>query len=193
MLKLCKCILTRIEHTCQQHESPWDCDTLLIQTSCGDIGIPIRDGGSSYVVIKFCPWCGQSCENKSENRIDWGQELRDFIKRKNDKELELFRQRKDGLNELRQEQQINQTLRDELRRLIILAEDWELKKTSKWLYHLGDFGGFSWGRLEFTNSIPLIQDLVICRKLAEANELREANDYIADLIDLARATDSCNF
>ncbi len=24
----------------------------------GDYGIPIRDGGSSIVVIQYCPWCG---------------------------------------------------------------------------------------------------------------------------------------
>lgn len=25
----------------------------------GEYGVPIQDGGSSYLVIEFCPWCGK--------------------------------------------------------------------------------------------------------------------------------------
>jgi hypothetical protein len=26
----------------------------------GEFGIPVRDGGSSIIAIKYCPWCGVS-------------------------------------------------------------------------------------------------------------------------------------
>jgi hypothetical protein len=31
---------------------------MLIKTKDGNFGIPVRDGGSSYIKIDFCPWCG---------------------------------------------------------------------------------------------------------------------------------------
>jgi hypothetical protein len=24
-----------------------------------EFGVPIRDGGSSFLVMKYCPWCGK--------------------------------------------------------------------------------------------------------------------------------------
>jgi len=36
-----------------------DPDVIIWQfESSGKYGIPIRDGGSSTVVIDYCPWCG---------------------------------------------------------------------------------------------------------------------------------------
>ena len=46
-------------HQCEQHDTAWECpDTLLVQLEDGQFGLPIRDGGPSYVPIDFCPWCG---------------------------------------------------------------------------------------------------------------------------------------
>ena len=33
-------------------------DAVITQTKSKDFGIPIHDGGSSYIEIHFCPWCG---------------------------------------------------------------------------------------------------------------------------------------
>ena len=44
--------------TCTKHESAWECpDTTLVCTD-GLFGIPVRDGGESYIKIDYCPWCG---------------------------------------------------------------------------------------------------------------------------------------
>lgn len=43
---------------CDQHKDAWECvDTAL---ACIDnvFGIPVRDGGPSFIEIKYCPWCG---------------------------------------------------------------------------------------------------------------------------------------
>ena len=41
-------------------EDPFDdADVVIWQfESSGEYGIPIRDGGSSIIVIHYCPWCG---------------------------------------------------------------------------------------------------------------------------------------
>lgn len=45
---------------CGDHPRKSGCpDTLVIETQSG-IAIPIKDGGSSYMRISFCPWCGSS-------------------------------------------------------------------------------------------------------------------------------------
>lgn len=40
---------------CKVNECP---DQLVIFTQAGP-SLPVRDGGSSYVPIKWCPWCGE--------------------------------------------------------------------------------------------------------------------------------------
>jgi len=43
--------------TCNQHDAE-DCPDVLIKiTHNGKYGIRIHDGGSSFIVISFCPWC----------------------------------------------------------------------------------------------------------------------------------------
>jgi hypothetical protein len=45
---------------CDQHPDPLDCADILIFHSeqLDEYGIIIHDGGSSYSVIQYCPWCG---------------------------------------------------------------------------------------------------------------------------------------
>jgi hypothetical protein len=49
-----------LEMACDQHGDPFECpDVALIHHDLfGEYGIPIRDGGPSYIVIVHCPWCG---------------------------------------------------------------------------------------------------------------------------------------
>ncbi len=38
-------------------------DSIITETR-KKYGIPIHDGGSSYIRINFCPWCGRELNNK---------------------------------------------------------------------------------------------------------------------------------
>ncbi|WP_460304199.1 DUF6980 family protein [Actinocorallia aurea] len=47
-------------HRCDAHPDPYDCpDTLVAFTAEHEYGLIIHDGGSSYIEIAFCPWCGR--------------------------------------------------------------------------------------------------------------------------------------
>lgn len=50
----------RVNYVCKQHGDPFDCpDNLIFYSSKFDeYGIIVHDGGSSFIVISFCPWCG---------------------------------------------------------------------------------------------------------------------------------------
>jgi len=43
---------------CEEHGDR--CADYVIREYKHGVGIPIHDGGSSYVEINFCPWCGRS-------------------------------------------------------------------------------------------------------------------------------------
>lgn len=61
----CVHVALRVTAVCDQHPDPWGCpDALVVKTSNG-WGIPIRDGGSSWSKIDFCPWCGVKLEEAS--------------------------------------------------------------------------------------------------------------------------------
>ncbi len=49
-----------LAHDCGQHADPFDCaDTALVYNEVFDeYGMPVRDGGMSYLVVSHCPWCG---------------------------------------------------------------------------------------------------------------------------------------
>jgi len=50
-----------INFKCKKHSSPFDCpDNLLFYSKKSNrYGIIIHDGGSSFIVISYCPWCGK--------------------------------------------------------------------------------------------------------------------------------------
>ena len=37
----------------------------IIMSNNGEYGVPIRDGGDSYLIIKYCPWCGRKIRKDS--------------------------------------------------------------------------------------------------------------------------------
>jgi hypothetical protein len=54
----CIHIAYRSTVTCEDHKDPWECpDMTIVKTSDG-YGLPVRDGGSSFIQINNCPWCG---------------------------------------------------------------------------------------------------------------------------------------
>jgi hypothetical protein len=49
-----------LEFSCDQHSDPFECaDALVIYHEAFDeYGLIVHDGGASYVLIQYCPWCG---------------------------------------------------------------------------------------------------------------------------------------
>lgn len=60
-LYCCDSMKYYMELKCDQHKSdPHECPDYAIAKFGKDYGIPIRDGGSSYSKINYCPYCGTS-------------------------------------------------------------------------------------------------------------------------------------
>lgn len=43
---------------CNDHHDFFECPDMTIVKDGGEYGIPVRDGGASYIKIDYCPWCG---------------------------------------------------------------------------------------------------------------------------------------
>lgn len=56
----CEQMKRQIEFSCTEHASAFDCpDCLVTYTEKFDeYGLIIHDGGTSFLLIQFCPWCG---------------------------------------------------------------------------------------------------------------------------------------
>ncbi len=57
------CCLDMEEHLkfeCSQHADANECPDTLVSYSqqFDEYGVIVHDGGSSSIVIKYCPWCG---------------------------------------------------------------------------------------------------------------------------------------
>jgi hypothetical protein len=57
----CKTMMAQVNIVCEQHEDPFDCPDQLIDYNAkfDEYGLIIHDGGSSSMLISFCPWCGE--------------------------------------------------------------------------------------------------------------------------------------
>lgn len=59
-MNCCQTMKNYMELKCSLHgDDPHDCPDYVVAKFGDSIGIPIRDGGSSYSEINFCPWCGR--------------------------------------------------------------------------------------------------------------------------------------
>jgi hypothetical protein len=47
-------------YRCETHPDPQDCPDVLVRylPRSRAYGLPVRDGGTSMSVIRYCPWCG---------------------------------------------------------------------------------------------------------------------------------------
>ncbi len=55
----CAILSHYLERECPTHNSPWECpDRLFYRATDGEIGIILRDGGTGFVTMLYCPFCG---------------------------------------------------------------------------------------------------------------------------------------
>jgi hypothetical protein len=56
----CESMRRNTEFSCEQHASPFDCPDALVSysTRFNEYGLIVHDGGTSSILISFCPWCG---------------------------------------------------------------------------------------------------------------------------------------
>jgi hypothetical protein len=60
MTACCPEMEDRLRWRCEQHDRPGsypDC-VVWYYPGRGEFGLPVHDGGSSYIAIRHCPWCG---------------------------------------------------------------------------------------------------------------------------------------
>jgi hypothetical protein len=56
----CEALAAQLNWSCDRHERPEDCPDCLVRFDQrrAVFGLPIHDGGTSFVAIRYCPWCG---------------------------------------------------------------------------------------------------------------------------------------
>jgi len=54
----CSMMKAHLNKTCEQHDSPYDCDCVIVGPPLTKWGLPVHDGGHSRITINFCPFCG---------------------------------------------------------------------------------------------------------------------------------------
>lgn len=72
MKHCCDVMRSELGRTCAEHPEPFDCpdSTVYYSNEFGEYGILIHDGGSSYSVISYCPWCGEKLpESRQEAEL----------------------------------------------------------------------------------------------------------------------------
>jgi uncharacterized protein DUF6980 len=71
----CTTMATQVGHRCAEHPNPFDCPDALIHYDprFDEYGLIIHDGGTSFRVIQFCPWCGAKLPISKRDR--WFEEL----------------------------------------------------------------------------------------------------------------------
>lgn len=58
----CEDMARQLTWKCDVHEDIWDCPDAIVFRSNKNrnmYGLIIHDGGSSFLRIAFCPWCGR--------------------------------------------------------------------------------------------------------------------------------------
>lgn len=55
-----------IDRTCGANDecTVYDCPDCILMSTRSGYGIPVHDGGTSFVSIQFCPWCGADLEDE---------------------------------------------------------------------------------------------------------------------------------
>jgi hypothetical protein len=55
-----------INMQCEEHDNVFDCpdNIVVFIEKSNEYGIIIHDGGTSYISIDYCPWCGSKLSDK---------------------------------------------------------------------------------------------------------------------------------
>ncbi|MFL9824458.1 DUF6980 family protein [Rhodoplanes sp. SY1] len=71
----CEQMRHQLDFRCAEHADPFDCpDALIVYAEKFDeYGLIVHDGGPSYVVIAYCPWCGARLPESQRDR--WFDEI----------------------------------------------------------------------------------------------------------------------
>lgn len=74
----CNRMKEEVEHKCELHKDRFECPDCLISYDerVDEYGIIIHDGGTSYIPIKYCPWCGKKLPESKEEL--WLKLLKDM-------------------------------------------------------------------------------------------------------------------
>lgn len=59
-----------LSQKCDAHESRYACPDALLDVVQGRYGLIVHDGGSSFVEINFCPWCGARVDSEATAQQD---------------------------------------------------------------------------------------------------------------------------
>lgn len=70
----CEAMTQALAFDCAQHADPFECaDGLMVYNEVLDeYGLPVHDGGASYVLVAICPWCGARLPESQRDR--WFEE-----------------------------------------------------------------------------------------------------------------------
>lgn len=73
----CEDMRAQLSRTCADHPDPADCPDSLVGRygSRSEYGLRIHDGGSSFVAIRYCPWCGTALKAASGRRASGGRRV----------------------------------------------------------------------------------------------------------------------
>lgn len=58
----CDTMKRQLTWSCEVHQDIWDCPDAVVfrsKQNPNTYGLIIHDGGSSFLRISFCPWCGR--------------------------------------------------------------------------------------------------------------------------------------
>ncbi|GAB3953869.1 DUF6980 family protein [Micromonospora vulcania] len=70
----CEMMRDKVEAKCDQHADSFDCPDCLIYHDPDPRDeryvLIIHDGGSSYIAIRYCPWCGTSLPGDVDDEDD---------------------------------------------------------------------------------------------------------------------------
>ena len=66
-LHCCETMTYWANYVCDQHPNPFECPDNLVTFNESEhtYGLIVHDGGSSYISIEFCPWCGTTLQSKA--------------------------------------------------------------------------------------------------------------------------------
>jgi hypothetical protein len=70
MTYCCEEMKRQVEHSCDVHPDLSDCpDSLVVHRGeTREFGLRVHDGGSSFIAIRHCPWCGTDLLERVSNK-----------------------------------------------------------------------------------------------------------------------------